>query len=79
MTALGVGEQQRPAWPPSAPGLPMRKVQLAMWAKDRAVTKAVLRAGESREAGKAGPGRGLPGPQGCGPAPAQGHVATASR
>lgn len=59
---------------------PMRKVQLAVWAEDRAVTKAVLQAGESRER-KAGGARMWP-PRtpatGAGH-PAQGHVATASR
>lgn len=79
------------AQPPLAPGLPVswwggqareptRKVQLAVWAKDRAVTKAVLRAGESRER-KAGGAQGWPpGTPVTGAGhPAQGHVATASR
>lgn len=58
----------------------MRKVQLAVWAEDRAVTKAVLQAGELRER-KAGRARAwLPGTPATGASlPAQGHVATASR
>lgn len=57
----------------------MRKVQLAMWAKDRAVTKAVLRAGESREGGRRGPDVASQDPRVAARHPAQGHVATASR
>lgn len=59
---------------------PSRKVQLAVWAEDRAVAKAVLRAGESRER-KAGGARTWPPrtPVTGAQHPAQGHVATASR
>lgn len=59
---------------------PMRKVQLAMWAEDRVVTKAVLRAGESRERKAGGARTWPPGTPMTGTGhPAQGHVATASR
>lgn len=80
-----------PAQPPLASGLPVswcggqageppRKVQLAVWAEDRAVTKAVLRAGESRERKAGGAQGGPPGAPVAGAEhPAQGHVATASR
>lgn len=58
----------------------MRKVQLALWAEDRAVTKAVLRAGELRERKAGGARMWLPGTPLTGAGyPAQGHVATASR
>lgn len=59
---------------------PMRKVQLALWAKDRAVTKAVLRAGELRERKAGGARMWLPRTPIAGARhAAQGHVATASR
>lgn len=58
---------------------PARKVQLAVRAEDRAVTKAVLRAGGWREEGRRGPGMASRDHGDGGPAPAQGHVATASR
>lgn len=72
-----------PAQPPLASGLPVswcggqageppRKVQLAVWAEDRAVTKAVLRAGESREEGGRCPGGAAWGPGGRGRAPGPG-------
>lgn len=64
---------------PSAPGLPTRKVQLAVWAEDRAVTKAVLRAGKLREEGRRGPDVASQDPGDAARHPAQGHVATASR
>lgn len=67
------------AWPPSALGLPTRKVQLAMWAEGRAVTKAVLRVGKSREEGRQGPVMASQDPGDRAWHPAQGHVATASR
>lgn len=59
---------------------PMRKVQLALWAEDRAVTKAVLRASESRKRKAGGVRMWSPGTPMTGARhPAQGHVATASR
>lgn len=59
---------------------PMRKVQLAVWAEDRAVTKAVLQAGELRERKAGGARTWPPGtPATRAGHPAQGHVATASR
>lgn len=59
---------------------PTRKVQLAVWAEDRAVTKAVLRVGKSREKKEGGARTRPPGaPAERARHPAQGHVATASR
>lgn len=59
---------------------PTRKVQLAVWAEDRAVTKAVLRVGESREEEEGGARMRPPrAPANRARHPAQGHVATASR
>lgn len=59
---------------------PTRKVQLAVWAEDRAVTKAVLRVGESREEEEGGSRMRPPrAPANRARHPAQGHVATASK